>query len=265
MTEQELMLTHLLDCRRVDLVVDPPALSDAQTSQLRHMESRRGKGEPLQYILGECEFMGLTLKVDPRVLIPRPETEMLVEAALAKLKQLKSKNLKILDIGSGSGNIAICLAKNLLGCEITSVDISPPALEMAAANALKHEVNDRITFLKSDVFEGLRERSSILDQFDMIVSNPPYVPAPRLSDLPLEVQKEPMLALDGGADGLDFYRRIIPESIFYLKPGGYLVLEIGEEQGPAIQEIFERSSRFVNVHCQKDYSHKDRIMTAELK
>ena len=128
MTEQELMLTSLLDCRRIDLYVDKKILNPEVISQLKRMEERRRSGEPLQYILGSCEFMGLTFLVDERVLIPRPETELLVEATIKKAMEISGSRLQILDIGTGSGNIAISLAKNLPWCEVTAVDISQPAL-----------------------------------------------------------------------------------------------------------------------------------------
>ena len=263
MTEQELMLTHLLNCRRIDLIVDRPELNDAQIRQLQIMEYRRRNGESLQYILGECEFMGLTLMVDRRVLIPRPETELLVETAILKSKDFKKERLSILEIGTGSGNIAIALAKNIPGCQVTSVDISSEALIVAEANARRNCINDRIQFIKSNLFEFVEMDPALDREFDIIISNPPYIPANQLNGLPADVQNEPRIALDGGADGLDFYRRIILESVHYLKKGGLLLFEIGEDQRSAIEEILREASRFTNVQCQKDYSHKDRIISAE--
>ena len=264
MTEQEQMLTSILDCRRIDLYVHKTILNEEHVSQLQQMVTRRNNGEPLQYILGNCDFMGLTFLVDERVLIPRPETENVVEAAIKKAMEISGKELDILDVGCGSGNIAVTLAKNLPWSQVTAIDISPGALDLAKINAAINGVKEQIHFIESDLFSELQHLLK-KEPFDVIVSNPPYIATVDMGSLPSDVQREPRIALNGGADGLDFYRRIIFDSIFYLKRGGHLILEIGEKQRGGIEKIFERYPRYTNISCQKDLAGRDRIMIAELK
>ena len=264
MTEKELMLTTLLDCRRIDLYVDQKRLTSEQVRRLEEMETRRRRGEPLQYILGSCDFMGLTLFVDERALIPRPETEFLVELAVSKAQQIPGNPVRILDMGTGSGNIAVSLAVHVPFCEVTAVDISQAALDLAEKNALINGVEKNIHFFSSDLFTAFKNTAKD-GPFDLIVSNPPYIATTNLKDLPADVQHEPKSALDGGGDGMDFYRRIIFESPFFLKPGGFLFLEIGETQKKDINDIFWASNKFKNMEFQKDLANKDRFLTAELK
>ena len=182
--------------------------------------------------------MGLNFTVDPRVLIPRPETEILAQAAIDFVKYSKRKPVDILDIGTGSGNIAVALAKHLTNSNVVAVDISREALEVALDNACRHIVEKKIRFIQSDIFSNLHEAAEN-QKFDIIVSNPPYIRTEDLKRLPLDVQKEPKIALDGGYDGLDFYRRIIRESPRYLKIGGMLFLEFGNGQADKIKEMME--------------------------
>jgi len=208
---------------------------------------RRAANEPIQYITGEQEFYGLALRVTPAVLIPRPETELLVEAVLTEVKQggLKSA-LRILDVGTGSGAIAIALAHNLPSARITAVDLSGTALEVAVVNTARHQLMDRIQFIESDLLEGLASDGL---PFDVIVSNPPYVPANDRASLHPQVRDyEPGVALFAGADGLDIYRRLIPQARAALLPNGLLALEIGHGQREAIASLLSgwNEVRFVD-------------------
>lgn len=213
---------------------------------------------PVQYIMGHAEFCGLDFEVNEDVLIPRPETELLVETAaeLAFSFQLSAFSLKILDLCTGSGNIAISLTKRVPDCKIIASDISHGALHIAAANARRHGVYDRIKFVKSDLFEALDNR------FDIIVSNPPYIARYEFETLQKEVQREPRLALDGGEDGMDFYRKICREAPRHLNNSGYLVFEIGFGQLSAIKEIMSCSGlKFTG--SKKDFNGIDRVVAAQ--
>jgi release factor glutamine methyltransferase len=287
MNERETILTELLDCRRVDLYVDPKPLTPWQQDRLREIRDRREDGEPLQYILGRCEFMGIPFQVDSRVFIPRPETELLVEWALKKAESLPNRFLRILDVGTGSGNIAVSLAKYLTDCQVVAVDISQEALDVASfnawANGVAHKIDTsmapnpaiyggvkaplsinpeqgrRVDFLKSDLFSALPPPRIPENMFDMIISNPPYIPSPQIERLPLEVQKEPRQALDGGEDGLEFYRRLIPASVNFLKPDGFLMFEIGVDQREVIEHLAQEVTQLRIEDCVKDYQGFDRI------
>ncbi len=266
MTEQELILTSLLNCERTDLYAKKKVLTPAQENSLEKILKRRKSHEPLQYILGSCEFLNTTLKVDKRVLIPRPETEILVEAVIKRAQQIKSDKtlLKILDIGTGSGNIAIALARNIPCGRIVSVDISGDALNTAKVNAELNEVSDKINFIQSDVFAALYADGQFHRTFDIIVSNPPYISTADMAYLPLDVAQEPKIALDGGVDGLDFYRRIIAGAPDFLKTNGRLFLEIGDGQKFFLEKIFAQHKQFQILECLKDYTNTDRVIIAEL-
>ncbi len=264
MTEKELILTSLLNCRRIDLYVDQKLLTETQEKALQDILTKRNSGEPLQYILGNSEFMGLKLFVDSRVLIPRPETELLVQAVIDYANARKNKFFHILDIGTGSGNIAIALAKNIASCYISAVDISKEALTVAAQNAKFNSVENKIEFIRNDSFPFINNPSEE-KMFDIIVSNPPYIASGQMNGLPRDVHREPSIALDGGPEGLDFYRHIIKEAPNFLKQKGLLCFEIGDKQKKAIEKIFERYQVFHVVDCIKDYSGTERIFIAELK
>ncbi len=193
---------------------------------------------PVQYIMGHAEFCGLDFEVNENVLIPRPETELLVETAteiVCRFTGLPVNRLKVLDLCTGSGCLAIALTKNLPDCKIIASDISQDALDIAPVNAQRHGVAARIKFLKSDLFEALDSR------FDIIVSNPPYIARYEFETLAKEVLREPRLALDGGEDGQDFYRKICREAPRRLKKGGYLILEIGFGQLKNMKDIIHNS------------------------
>ena len=280
MTENELILTHILNCSRSDLYLCKPQLTARQQKQLENCKRRRRKGEPLQYILGVCDFMGFELKVDHRVLIPRPETEVLVDEAIQRIKNLSSP--KILDLGTGSGNIAITLAKLVPGALITTADISKDALDLAKENAKRHSVEGRIKFIQADMLVSLRAPASCCRKtaaggndtriFDLIISNPPYIPTAQMKALPADVQQEPRAALEAGKDGLKFYREIIKHTPPLLRSGGYLMMEFGDACLPAgrdrisqaseIQSMIEHTRSFSRVEIIKDLTGKDRIICA---
>jgi release factor glutamine methyltransferase len=227
--EAEWLLCEALSLDRVGLYLnfDKP-LQEAELASYRSMVARRAKREPLQHILGTQEFMGLEFRTTAAALIPRHDTEVLVNEALKAVPDANS----VLDIGSGSGCVAIVLAKALPAAVVVSVDISEEALALACQNAELNSVS--VDFRKGSLFEPVQG-----DRFDLVVSNPPYIPAADIENLQPEVRDfEPKSALDGGADGLDFYRLIIPAAPDHLTPGGWLLLEVGAGQSAEVTEMF---------------------------
>jgi len=228
------------------------------------------RGEPIQYIIHKQEFMGLNFYVDENVLIPQPDTEILVQAVQKYINHINGKeiskifeykdsihiaNLKILDLCTGSGAIAVSLKRIFSSIDIYASDISEKALEVAKYNAIQNEVS--ISFLQSNLFEKIEEK------FDIIVSNPPYIETSVIETLSKEVQNEPHIALDGGKDGLNFYRKIAIESKKYLKENGMLFLEIGYDQKVEVIELLRKES-FNNIICLKDYAENDRVIIASV-
>jgi len=259
MTEAELVLTKVLNCDRLSLYLNKDAcLTKDKSILVSAILKRRISGEPLQYILGSTEFMGYEFKVDPRALIPRPETEILISSALERLKSAgKTTPLKILDLGTGSGCIAVCLAKLLPQALIWATDISAPALALAKENADLHKV--KVKFLKGDTFSALKKEQI---KFDLIISNPPYISKGEFSGLAKEISFEPALALAAGIDGLDFYRSIISQAGDYLKDDGFLILEMGFTQRSAIEDILRKSKKFKVIEIIKDYNNIERVIVA---
>ncbi|MDD2928007.1 MAG: peptide chain release factor N(5)-glutamine methyltransferase [Candidatus Omnitrophica bacterium] len=254
MNETELLFTRALGCDRISLGLNKDRrLNREEANFISSAFKRRIKAEPIQYILGRTEFMGLEFEVNEAVLIPRPETEILVATALGYARQEKSG--RILDLCTGSGCIAVSLAKHSTNLEIDASDISVRALETAGENASAHGVE--INLIRSDLFSALEYK-----EYAMIVSNPPYIMSAEIGKLQPELSYEPALALDGGADGLDFYRRIIREAPDYLKSGGWLLLEIGFGQKPGLEKIFLGSGRFEIAGIIKDYNNLDRVVAA---
>jgi release factor glutamine methyltransferase len=243
--DAELLLLHILQIPRTSLIAHPDQeLSPSQRAAYENSIARRLRHEPVQYITGQQEFYGLTLKVTPAVLIPRPETEHLVEAVLKLLPT--NKSVKIADIGTGSGAIAIALAAHLPQAAITALDISPEALTIATINAREHNVAGRIRFLQSDLLSALDHEA---ETFDAIVSNPPYVAESDHVTLHPQVRDyEPATALFAGETGLDIYHRLIPQAHNALKPTGLLALEIGHGQQDAIASLLQtwRNVSFIN-------------------
>lgn len=213
---------------------------------------------PVQYIIGHTEFYGLDIMVNEDVLIPRPETELLVETAaeLSGVRGQRSEVRRILDLCTGSGCIAIALTKKLSDCKIVASDISEKALALAVENAKRHQA-EQIEFIQSDLF------SDIKGLFDIVVSNPPYIAGPEFAQLQEEVLKEPRLALYGGEDGLDFYRRIFNTAGKFLNTGGYVIVEIGYAQGPAVKDICKNAGGFMVADIKKDLGGIDRVVVAK--
>ena len=262
------LLSYTLSCDRIRLYTNPDDLIDESVIlTYKGLINERKKHVPLQYITQQVEFMSLDFVVNKHVLIPRPETEILVETVLQKAHNNHIQNAKttIIDIGTGSGNISISLAKNLSNAEIYASDISQDALTIAKANAKKHNVLNSIHFLHGDLFNsfrGLVEKGNV----DFIVSNPPYVSESEWRLLEPEVRDhEPRKALVGGEDGFCILRHIIKEAIDWLKPGGYLVLEIGETQANSIINLLENEGNYKRTEIIKDLQGKERIISTQLK
>lgn len=258
-SDAEVLLCAVLKCERLTLYVDfERPLTEEELALMRQYVQRRAQHEPINYILGEKAFMRNVFKVTPATLVPRPETELLVESLVKAAPLLKPEgDVKILDIGTGSGAIVVSLLDYLPQAKGVGVDISVDALVVAKENAEKIGVSSRIGFVRSDVFS----RVPLEKKFDIIVSNPPYIPASDIATLAQDVQKEPHGALDGGADGLDFYRRICAEAAEHLADDGLLAFEIGINQSEAVQELC-LAHGFRQVAVRKDYAGIDRMVFA---
>ena len=257
--DAEVLLCAVLKCQRITLYVDfERPLSEEELATYREYVRRRGNFEPLAYILGERAFMRNTFKVNKATLVPRPETELLVESLIRIAPMLKREgDVKILDIGTGSGAIIVSLLDYLPNAKGVGVDISVDALIVAKENSEKIGVTGRIGFVRSDVFSKL----PLEKKFDIIVSNPPYIPAGDIAGLDKDVQQEPRGALDGGADGLDFYRRITAEAMGHMAEEGVLAFEIGVGQAAAVQQLC-LDAGFVKTAVRKDYAGIERMVFA---
>ena len=260
-TNAEFLLADILQCKRLNLYLsfDRP-LSEIELQKYRELIKRRSKFEPLQYIIGKVEFYGLELRVNPSVLIPRPETELLIENILNQFP--KEKKLIILDIGCGSGNIAIALAVNLPSSKIVSTDVSEEALLVAKENSERHKVSERIKFVKHNI---LKNDLSSFPMFDVVVSNPPYVSKESYSSLQKEIKDfEPAIAVTDEGDGYTFYREISAVASAKLKENGKLFFEVAQGQSEEVAEIMTRNY-FNNIRVIKDYENIDRIIFGERK
>jgi len=268
--EAEIILTQCLDLERVALYRDNPVLSPLQVETLRKVLERRGLREPIQYITGHVDFYGLTIKVGPGVLIPRPETELVVEEVIKTVKSRQSevinqrpkdpgqsttkRRLKVLDLCTGSGCLALAMAKEFPGAEVIGTDISGRALKYARQNALTNGI-ENVTFLKGSLFEPLRGM-----RFDIVVSNPPYIRRTEIETLQPEIKDwEPMEALDGGEDGLKFYREILLSSGEHLEGDGFMVMEVGDGEAGDVAAI-AKSLGFRNISVHKDYFAVERVL-----
>lgn len=258
-SDAEVLLCAVLKCERLTLYVDfERPLTDEELALMRSYVLRRVKHEPINYILGEKAFMRNVFKVTPATLVPRPETELLVESLVKAAPFLQAEGaVKILDIGTGSGAIIVSLLDYLPQAKGVGVDISVDALVVAKENAEKIGVKERCGFLRSDVFS----RVPLEKKFDIIVSNPPYIPAADIAGLAQDVQQEPHGALDGGEDGLDFYRRICAEAAEHLAEDGLLAFEIGINQSEAVCKLCLEHG-FKKAVVRKDYAGIDRMVFA---
>lgn len=216
------------------------------------------QGMPLQYITNKQKFMNLEFYVDENVLIPQPDTEILVEEVINIAKDNKNE-LEILDLCTGSGCIGISLAKNINNANVTMTDISRKALNIAKINCEKNEIKNNIEFKESNMFKNISKK------YDIIVSNPPYIKKATINTLPKNVQKEPKIALDGGEDGLDFYKILVDEAYKFLNDEGYLCLEIGYDQKEAVMKLLKDSKQYREICCKKDLSGNDRIVISKKK
>ncbi|MFV1974796.1 MAG: peptide chain release factor N(5)-glutamine methyltransferase [Candidatus Scalindua sp.] len=267
-TDADTLLAYVLSCDRTRIYTNPDdVIDDADIRKYKEFVYKRTSHVPLQYITRRVEFMSLDFVVDERVLIPRPETEILVETVLNKAQdnEFPDKSIIIMEIGTGSGNISVSLAKNLSNAEIYTNDISPDALTLAQTNIQRHEVVDKVHLLHGDFF-GAFCGSVEKEHADFIVSNPPYVSESEWNKLEPEVREhEPRQALVGGEDGLCFYREIIKDSTDWLRPGGYLVIEIGETQANAIKKLMKNELNYEEIEIIKDLQGKERIISARRK
>lgn len=252
-----LMQFILKQTRQYIIVYDEKNLTLKQEKRYFEKVEKIIQGIPLQHITHQQEFMKMNFYVSKDVLIPRPDTEVLVEEVIKIAKKINAK--KILDLCTGSGAIAISLAKYIPNSQITATDISHKALEIAEKNAKNNEVDKQIAFLYSDLLQQIPK-----EKYDMIVSNPPYIQRGLIKSLEEEVQKEPQIALDGGWDGLDFYRRIIKQADEYLKYGGYLCLEIGYDQKIDVIDLIEQEEKYTDTYGKKDLYGNDRVIITKV-
>jgi release factor glutamine methyltransferase len=257
--EAEFLLRFFLALNRVAFYLDERDLSRLQLAEFESLLVRRLAREPLAYIIGAQEFWSLPFEVSPDVLIPRPETELLIEKVLALVGNPATFTGKVLDLGCGSGIIAIVLALELPGAEIVTVDISDKALALAGRNVERHGVSKRVTLVNGDWFSPFNPS----DKFDFIVANPPYVSGLVCENLQPELVFEPDLALFAGDDGMAAYRKIIPEARQYLKPGGFILFEIGADQDEAISKLFLTNPKLALIEIAKDHAGLPRIALAK--
>jgi len=261
MTDDELFLTAILNCSRSDLYIHPQLLTHQQQDTLNRMRQRRVIGEPVQYIVGFTEFFGYRFDVGPGVLVPRPETEVLADVVVRALKTQEKKEYFILDIGTGSGCLAVTLVRELPHCRVVAVDVSAEALVYARHNADINRVADRIDFIQRDMFWFIDETPH---RFDAVVSNPPYIPAYAMGQLPADVRQEPELALEAGPDGLHFYRFIVPCSQRVLKTDGWLAVEFGDGQAKELQNLFAITEPWDKIQTCNDNAGRPRVIMAEI-
>jgi release factor glutamine methyltransferase len=256
----ELLLSHVLGLKRIELYTQyNKVVAPEQLDRLRDLVKRAGQHEPVAYLVGKTEFYSIEFEVTPDCLIPRPETELLVQRSIEFLRKRTGPQY-LCDLCTGCGIIAVAVGKNVPDAKVLATDISEPALAVAARNVEKHKLQDRIELRPGDLFEPLVPQ---IDQFDLIACNPPYVSAAEYEALDRNVKDyEPRLALYAGQDGLDLYRKIGERVSQFLKPDGILLLEIGCTQGPAVQELLEQTKTFTQLRIDKDLQGHNRIVVA---
>lgn len=258
----QLLMARVLECSRLDIIAHPERfLTEAEQAEYSALVEKRASRYPLAYILGRKEFYGVELEVRPGVLVPRPETEILVEECLKRLKadDGNSKHHIVADIGVGSGAIAVAMAINLHYAEVYATETSPTALEVARLNIEKHKLSRKVRLLEGDLCKPLRHMGAV---FDAIISNPPYIPTGEIENLQPEVKLyEPREALDGGADGLDVYRKLIPDARELLKEGAFLAVEIGIGQAEAVI-MMSKSAGYRRWEVVPDLAGIERVVIA---
>lgn len=256
--DAEVLLAHARGCSRIKLYTDfDQPMTDTQRGVMRDLVKRRAQAEPVAYLIGEREFYSLKFKLTRDVLIPRPDTEVLVMELIERARNLPAP--KILDLGTGSGCIAVTTAVNLAHAHVTAVDVSPTALQVARENAERHKVDPRLEFFAGDLFAPIPAGK----KFDFIVSNPPYIPSGELAGLQQDVRKhEPQLALDGGPDGLDVIRRIVADLPAFLGENGTFLLEIDPPQFTAVQTMLSETGQFEKISVVKDLAGEPRVVIA---
>lgn len=262
--DAEVLLATALSGRREDLYIySETEMTEDQSARYQRMLARRTRREPVAYIVGRREFWSLNFAVTAGVLIPRPETELLVELALKSFNDHKlsaERPIRVLDLGAGSGAIAVSLAKERDDVQVWGIDLAREAVEVATLNARRHGVDGRSHFLFGNLFSPVMDRE---DFFHVIVSNPPYIRRAEMQQLPIDVRGwEPAMALDGGIDGLDFYRLIIEQAPTYLTDGGSVLVEIGADLGPEVYGLFAASGRYHDCEVHVDYSQWPRVVSA---
>jgi release factor glutamine methyltransferase len=265
--QAELLLANVLKLPRMQLYLNfERVLNPTETDTYRELVKRRGQREPLQQILGCISFCGVDFEVNRHVLVPRPETELLAEAGWTFIHERakpgvgESGILMVLDFGTGSGCLAVTVALKSKFARVSGVDLSPQALEVAQKNATRHGVTEQVQFFLGDGFGSLPPGS----RFDLILGNPPYIPSAEILTLQPEVRDfEPRQALDGGKDGLDFYRRLAREAAPFVNPGGCIMLEFGDGQGPELRQIFEEQ-KWIVERLLEDYTRRQRILVARI-
>ena len=257
--DAEVLLSHTRNCPRIQLYARyDDVLTDAERATMRDLVRRRAQAEPVAYLVGHREFFSLAFRVTRDVLIPRPDTESLVLELIERARKLPRP--RIAEVGTGSGCIAISVAVNLPQAELTTIDISPAALAVARENAAAHKVSERIRFLEGDLLSPLASEEA----FDFIVSNPPYIPTEVLAELDADVRDhEPHLALNGGPQGMTVLTRLIQAAPAHLKPGGWLLLEIGMEQPDLVQSVLNQCGAYRNIQVIKDLEGRPRVVVAE--
>jgi release factor glutamine methyltransferase len=255
--DSEIILAHTLNLSRTDLwTQDERVLSESEKKIAKKNVERRLNREPVSLIIGHQEFWSLDFIVDGNVLTPRPETELVIETAL---NCISSHTARILDLGTGSGALAVTMAKEVPECKVSAIDIDPNALSIAKENAVRHGVADRIEFVCADLI-----KSTWSGYFSIILSNPPYIKSAEIKKIMPEVQNyEPEKALDGGITGLAFYRAIIPKAIDRLEENGFLILEIGHDQADEVTALLNNFSCYQNIQVIQDYTGYDRVIKAQ--
>lgn len=258
--DAEVLLAHARGCQRIELYTafeeEPP---EAIRTAFRELVGKRAKGTPVAYLVGRREFFSLMFEVTPDVLIPRPETESLVVRAIDLAKTWPGDKVRIADVGTGSGIIAVTMAKRVKNAQVTAVDISPAAIEVARRNADKHGVAERIEFMESDLFAAVPADA----KFDFVLSNPPYIASADMPTLQPDVRDhEPHLALNGGANGTEVIERLIPQAAERLNPSGWLLMEVGADNALRVEELVKANRKFELAETIKDVAGLPRIVQA---